>query len=65
MSTLTITLVQTALIWGDKNANLAMLKEKINSIKDKTELVVLPEMFSTGFNMDAAGLGEKMDGPSV
>lgn len=65
MSDLTITLVQTALAWGDKKKNLQMLEEKIAGIKEKTELVVLPEMFSTGFNMDAVGLGETMDGPSV
>jgi omega-amidase len=65
MSDLTVTLVQTALAWGDKKANLQMLEEKIAGIRDKTELVILPEMFSTGFNMDAVGLGERMDGPSV
>ena len=65
MSTLTITLVQTDLSWGDKNANLEMLNNKISGIQDKTELVVLPEMFSTGFNMDASGLAEDMQGPSV
>jgi omega-amidase len=65
MSTLTITLIQTALHWEDKNANLQMLEEKINSIKEKTELVILPEMFSTAFSMDPKKLAEKMDGPTV
>ncbi len=65
MSTLTITLVQTALAWGDKEANLRVIGEKINNIREKTELIVLPEMFTTGFNMDAVGLGENMNGPSV
>ena len=51
MSSLTITLVQTDVAWQDKAANLAMLKAKINAIDERTEIVVLPEMFSTGFIM--------------
>ncbi|WP_336514758.1 amidohydrolase [Pollutibacter soli] len=65
MSSLTVSLVQTNLSWGDKAANLQMLEEKIRGIAERTELVVLPEMFSTGFNMDAEGLAETMDGYSV
>lgn len=65
MSTLTITTIQTALHWEDKQANLVMLEEKINAIKEKTEIVVLPEMFSTGFSMNPSVLAETMDGPSV
>lgn len=65
MSTLTITTVQTKLHWEDKAANLEMLREKILSIKEKTEIVVLPEMFSTGFSMKPGTLAEKMDGDTV
>jgi omega-amidase len=65
MSTLTISIIQTQLHWEDKRANLAMLEGKINAIKEKTELVVLPEMFSTGFSMKPTLLAEKMDGPTV
>jgi omega-amidase len=65
MSTLTITTIQTALHWEDKLANLSMLEEKINGIKQKTEIVVLPEMFSTGFSMKPTLLAEKMEGPTV
>jgi len=65
MSTLTITTIQTILHWEDKSANLKMLEEKINGIKEKTEVVVLPEMFSTGFSMQPRLLAEKMDGESV
>ena len=43
--TLTITTVQTDLHWEDKALNLKMLADKIGSIKEKTEIVVLPEMF--------------------
>jgi predicted amidohydrolase len=65
MSTLTITTIQTNLFWENKQANLSMLEEKINSIPEKTEIVVLPEMFSTGFSMNAESLAETMDGPTV
>ena len=65
MSALSITTVQTNLYWEDKTANLQMLEEKINSIKEKTELVILPEMFSTGFSMKPELLGETMEGETV
>src|SRR4030095_13816956 len=65
MSTLNITIIQANLHWEDKGANLKMFEEKINSIKEKAEIVVLPEMFSTGFSMNPIKLGEKMDGPTV
>jgi omega-amidase len=65
MSSLTFTLIQTALHWEDKAANLQQLEEKINTIKDKTEVVVLPEMFSTGFSMKPEQLAETMNGPTV
>ncbi|MEO7394772.1 MAG: nitrilase family protein [Chitinophagaceae bacterium] len=65
MSTLTITVIQTNLHWEDKTANLQMLEEKINSIKKKTEIVILPEMFSTGFSMTPETLAESMEGETV
>jgi omega-amidase len=65
MSSLTITLIQTQLFWEDKAANLAMLEQKINTIDTATELVVLPEMFSTGFSMKPAQLAETMEGETV
>lgn len=65
MSTLTITTIQTTLHWEDKAANLRMLEDKILSINEKTEIVVLPEMFSTGFSMKPETLAEKMDGDTV
>jgi omega-amidase len=65
MSTLTITTIQSNLHWEDSRANLSMFEEKINAIKEKTEIVVLPEMFSTGFSMNPKKLAEKMDGGTV
>src|SRR5688500_565845 len=65
MSTLSISIIQTNLHWEDKAANLQMLEEKINSIKEKTEIVELPEMFSTGFSMKPELLEEAMEGDTV
>src|SRR5690349_8819604 len=65
MPSLTITTIQSNLAWENSDANLQMFGQKINSIKEKTEIVILPEMFSTGFSMNPSKLAEKMDGKSV
>jgi predicted amidohydrolase len=65
MSSLTFTLIQTNLHWEDKAANLRMLEEKIYSIREKTQVVILPEMFSTGFSMKPESLAETMEGETV
>ena len=65
MSQLTITTIQTNLVWEDKVANLQLLEEKINAIEEKTEIVVLPEMFSTGFSMQPQLFAETMEGETV
>lgn len=58
---LSIALIQTDLYWKDKVANLAMLEEKIWGINQKIDLIILPEMFPTGFSMDASELAEPMN----
>ena len=58
---LRVALVQTDLHWQDKTANLALLEEKIWSLKNTCDLIVLPEMFATGFSMDSATLAEPMN----
>ncbi|MDG1277127.1 MAG: amidohydrolase [Algoriphagus sp.] len=58
---LNIALVQTPLYWKDKVANLAMLEEKIWGMKSSPDLIILPEMFPTGFSMDAKELAEPMN----
>ena len=65
MSTLTITTIQSNLSWEDKSANLRMFEQKIADIPEKTEIVVLPEMFSTGFSMKPESLAETVDGETV
>jgi omega-amidase len=65
MPALTITGIQTNLHWEDKKANLQMLEEKILSISQPTEIVVLPEMFNTGFSMQPEKLAESMNEETV
>jgi omega-amidase len=65
MSSLTLTLIQTQLTWENKAANLQMLESKISEIGQRTELVILPEMFSTGFSMRPEKLAEPMEGETV
>ena len=64
MTSLTVSIIQADLSWENKEANLQMLEEKIKSLPF-TELVVLPEMFSTGFSMSPEILAETMDGDTV
>ncbi|HMP98989.1 MAG TPA: amidohydrolase [Cyclobacteriaceae bacterium] len=61
MQDLKITMIQSQLNWEDTDANLAMFEEKIWQINQKTDVIVLPEMFSTGFSMQAARLAEPMN----
>ena len=62
---LNITGIQTKLYWENKKANLDMLEEKVLSISQQTEIVILPEMFSTGFSMQPEKLAEPMEGETV
>ncbi len=61
ISPIRIALVQTDLYWKDKIANMAMLEEKILGFDQQVDLIVLPEMFSTGFTMDAKEVAEPMN----
>lgn len=65
MSSLTLTIIQTDLVFENKAANLERLKTKIENIEQRTEIVVLPEMFSTGFSMQPELFAETMEGETV
>lgn len=65
MSDLSVTLIQSSLHWENTNANIKMFDEKINSIEGTMEIVILPEMFSTGFSMHPEILAETMDGKTI
>ena len=65
MAPLTITTLQTNLVWENKIANLDYLGKKINGLQEKTEIVVLPEMFSTGFSVHPQLFAETMEGETM
>lgn len=62
---LTVTLVQAPLEWNDKLKNLAYFSMELNKLTVKTDLIVLPEMFATGFVTDPLESYETMDGTVV
>ncbi|MCU0352941.1 MAG: nitrilase family protein [Cytophagales bacterium] len=61
MNNLRVTLVQTALHWENPAANRADLEEKLRPLAGTTDLIVLPEMFTTGFTMNASAVAEPMN----
>jgi omega-amidase len=65
MKDLTITIIQSELYWENVDANLDKLSKKISSIKESTDLIILPEMFSTGFTMNAKSCAEEMNGKTI
>jgi len=64
MSELSISLIQTHLYWEDIPKNLAHFDQKIEEVGE-TDLIVLPETFSTAFTMNSTHLAEDMDGSAV
>lgn len=62
---LNVAIIQTKLFWEDKMANLNHFSEMIDQIDDTVDLIALPEMFSTGFTMNATQVAEPLDGPTL
>lgn len=60
-----ITLIQDTIHWADKTANLQRTEKQLTELAGKTNLVVLPEMFTTGFCTDQLELAETMEGETV
>lgn len=62
---LRISLVQTDLFWHQPEQNRAMLTDKLASLKETTDLIVLPEMFTTGFTMQPESVAEPEQGETL
>ncbi|MFN0212742.1 MAG: amidohydrolase [Saprospiraceae bacterium] len=60
-----ISIIQSSLFWEKPEANRRMFGEKLASLQGNTDLVVLPEMFTTGFTMNAEPLAEPMNGRTM
>ncbi|MEY8849939.1 amidohydrolase [Psychroserpens sp. XS_ASV72] len=62
---LKIALIQTDLAWENPEQNRINLSQKIDSINESVDLVILPEMFTSGFTMNAEAVAEQMSGNTV
>ncbi len=62
MQDIRITIIQSSLFWESHEENIKMFSEKISSIKEQTDIIVLPEMFSTGFSMNPHPIAESVQG---
>jgi omega-amidase len=65
MDNLKITVFQGYLFWENIDKNLQNISLRLSNIREKTNLIILPEMFTTGFTMQAAALAEPMNGKSM
>ncbi len=65
MDFLRISLIQMDVIWENPVSNRLKLERLMEPLYGETDLIVLPEMFSTGFSMNAKTLAESMDGETV
>jgi len=65
MDNLKITVFQGYLFWENIDRNLKNISMRLSGLREKTNLVILPEMFSTGFTMRAGVLAEPMDGKTM
>jgi predicted amidohydrolase len=64
-TSLHVTLIQAHLAWENPVQNRAAFTQKINSIPTKTDVIILPEMFTTGFTMNVAEIAETMSGDTL
>ena len=65
MDNLRISLVQGATLWHDPEGNRAYYGDLVSSLRGITDVVLLPETFTSGFSNDAIAQAETMDGPTV
>jgi omega-amidase len=65
MSALQVTTVQYNVVWENIPQNLAQLTTHLQQLPPNAQLVLLPEMFATGYTMNAINLAETMEGPTV
>lgn len=62
---LKVAIIQANLKWEDANANRSFFSKEIAALSDAVGLIVLPEMFTTGFSMNAENLAEKKQGQTL
>lgn len=62
---LNIAFLQADLVWENAKQNMKNFSEKIHQINEQVDLIVLPEMFTTGFSMHPQKIGDTMRGETV
>lgn len=65
MPPLRISILQTDIVWENKENNLRHLREELKKLRGETEIIVLPETFSTGFSMNSRILAEPTTGDTI
>ncbi len=64
MQNIKVTIIQTNLFWEDKERNIEHFTNLINSNKSRSNIIILPEMFNTGFSMNPEKISEEPLGPT-
>ena len=64
-NTLKIAIIQSDLVWENPKDNRAHFINKIESIKEPVDVILLPEMFTSGFTMTPENVFETMDGSTI
>ncbi len=62
---LKIAIIQSELVWENPNSNRENFSQKIDNLDNNVDLIVLPEMFTSGFTLQADMIAENMDGPTI
>jgi omega-amidase len=64
-TTMKIALIQTELVWENPSENCSGITQKINTITENVDLIVLPEMFTSGFTMHPKNVAQTMEGAAI
>ncbi len=62
---LNISIIQYNIIWEEIGKNLKQLMSLINQIDESTDIIILPEMFATGFSMNTQKISQTMEGEVI
>ena len=65
MQDLKVSIIQAPILWERKEQNLTLFTQKINAINEETDVIVLPEMFTTGFSMKPSQFAEETESETL
>ena len=65
MNKLNLTLFQSDLIWEDTKANIKAIESRFELLPNDTDIIILPEMFTTGFSMEPLHIAEEWPGETI